>query len=144
MPPTRKTAVKNVRGVSQRQRRVAEEFRHALAFVLEREGLQEPHLEGVVVTVTEVRISPDLRNATAYVLPLGGQHTTAVLDALKKQTPWLRHTAGQRMGLKYLPTLRFLPDDSFDHAHQLDALLKKPEVARDLRLNDAESAQGDA
>lgn len=116
---------------SQRQLRVGEEIRHALAWALERgdfgnAGLDKP------VTVTEVRISPDLRNATAFVTPLGGGDPKPVLQALKRIAPHLRHELARQIRMKYVPNLFFQPDESFDEAQHINLLLHSPAVARDL------------
>lgn len=119
-------------GSSQRQLRVGESLRHALASVIERGDLHDPDLQNVSVTVTEVRISPDLRNATAYVMPLGGQDTDRILDALKRAAPFLRREAGRSLHLKFLPAVKFELDSTFDAAGRIDALFRDPGVARDL------------
>ncbi len=118
---------------SQRQLRVGEELRHAMAWMLERGNIRDPGLAGVAVTVTEVRVSPDLRNATAFVMPLGGGANTAdVVEALNRAAPFVRRQIGKAVKLKYLPSLNFVADRSFDEAGRIDDLLKDPLVARDL------------
>ncbi len=117
---------------SQRQLRVGEELRHALAWILERGDIRDPGLGGVAVTVTEVRVSPDLRNATAFVMPLGGGETEDVVAALNRAAPFLRRKIGKAVKLKYLPGLNFIADQSFDRAGRIHDLLKDPSVARDL------------
>ena len=126
---------------SQRQLRFGEEIRHALAWVVERGEIRDPRLEGLPVTVTEVRVSPDLRNATVFVVPLGGTgDREALIDALGKATPFLRHRIAQSVTLKYVPMLTFKIDVSFDQANRIHDLLKDPAVARDLsRDRDDES-----
>lgn len=109
---------------SQRQLRVGEEVRHALARVLERGNIRDPGLAGVSVTVTEVRVSPDLRNATAFVVPLGGGETEPVLAALNRARPYLRRAIGQAVKLRSVPDLKFEADASFDTAARIDSLLK--------------------
>lgn len=116
---------------SQRQLRVGEEIRHALAWTLERSDFEDPALHSPV-TVTEVRCSPDLRNCTAFVTPLGGGDPEPVLKALRKVAPHLRHELARQVRLKYVPQLSFQPDESFDEAQHIDALLRSPEVRRDL------------
>jgi ribosome-binding factor A len=123
-------------GPSQRQQRVAELVRHALAEVLQRGEVQDPVLASHVVTIPEVRMSPDLRLATAYVMPLGGEHEREVLDALERNKKHLRHEVAQRVNLKFAPELRFLRDESFDEAARIDALLKSEKVRRDLASTD--------
>ncbi len=120
------------RGPSQRQLRVGEELRHALAWILERGEVRDPDLKGVSVTVTEVRVSPDLRNATVFVLPLGGGETAAVVTGLTRARPFLRRQVANAVRLKFVPDIRFRADPSFDEARRIDALLRDPAVARDL------------
>ncbi|SDH38374.1 30S ribosome-binding factor RbfA [Roseospirillum parvum] len=120
------------RAPSNRQLKVGEELRHALAWVLERGDLADPGLAQTPVTVTEVRASPDLRQATVFVVPLGGGDATEVLAALKRARPLLRHEIARRVVLKYVPDLSFAADTSFDTAAHIDHLLHRPEVARDL------------
>jgi ribosome-binding factor A len=127
---------KPVNGRSQRQLRVAEEIRHILAGVLMRGELRDPVLSGVPVTVSEVRISPDLKNATAFTMPLGGAHTGEVLVALNRSAPYLRSQVGKMLQLRYTPTLKFVEDESFDEAHHIEELLRSEKVARDLMLKD--------
>jgi len=118
---------------SQRQLRFGEEIRHALAWVIERGEIRDPRLVGLPVTVTEVRVGPDLRNATVFVVPLGGNgDQEALIEALDKATPFLRHRVAQLVTLKYVPRLTFKVDASFDQASRIDDLLKDPAVARDL------------
>ena len=96
------------RGPSQRQLRVAEEIRHILANALMRGELRDPVLTGISVTISEVRISPDLKNATAYAMPLGGALIGEVLKALNRAAPFLRSQVGQSMQLRYAPALTFV------------------------------------
>ncbi len=117
---------------SQRQRRVGEEVRHALAWTIERGDLRDPALAGVSITVTEVRVSPDLKNATAFVTPLGGGDAAPVLDALRRAAPFLRHEIAAQIQIKYVPRLSFEADTSFDEASHIDALLHRPDVLRDI------------
>jgi ribosome-binding factor A len=120
-------------GPSQRQLRVAEEIRHILARVLMRGELRDPLLMGVSVTISEVRISPDLKNATVFAMPLAGTDIDDVLKGLNRSAPYLRSQVGQELGLRYTPTLRFVEDTSFDEAHHIDELLRSEKVARDLK-----------
>ena len=115
------------RGRSQRQLRIGEVVRHALATILERGEVHDPGLSGVSVTVTEVRVSPDLRNATAYVTPLGGAGIDDVLEGLKRAAPFLRRRIGEEVDLRRLPNIVFEADTSFDHAELIDQLLKTPD-----------------
>ena len=118
-------------GPSQRQQRVAELVRHALAEVLSRGDIQDDVLTRNVITIPEVRMSPDLKLATAYVMPLGGRDEEAVLKALDKNKKILRQEVARRVNLKFAPDLRFLRDESFDEAARIDALLRTERVARD-------------
>lgn len=117
---------------TQRQRRVGEELRHALAWVLERGDLRDPILSSTPVTVTEVRASPDLRNATVFITPLGGGDPKEVLAALGRAAPFLRHEIARRVELRVVPRLVFQPDTTFDELSHIDRLLHQPEVVRDL------------
>lgn len=119
-------------GPSQRQLRVGEEIRHALANVFERGEVHDPGLAGLTVTVSEVRVSPDLRTATAYVIPLGGSGTETMMGALSRAQPYLRRRVAAAVRLKYAPDLVFRPDASFDEAKRIDDLLRTPGVRRDL------------
>ena len=126
-------------GPSQRQQRVAELVRHALAEVLQRGDIQDEVLTGHVITVPEVRMSPDLRLATAYVMPLGGRDERPVLEALNRNRKALRAEVAHRVNLKFAPDLRFLRDETFDEAARIDALLRTEKVQRDIaRAGEAE------
>lgn len=127
------------RELSQRQLRVGEQIRHALSRILARGELHDPILSRVPITVSEVRCSPDLKLATAYVLPLGGDHVDEVLAALKRAGAFLRGQVAREVRLKYTPGLRFMADDSFEEAQRIDRLLRSPEVARDLDHDGDES-----
>jgi ribosome-binding factor A len=117
---------------SQRQLRVGELIRHALADILQRGEVHDPDLEGVVVTIPEVRMSPDLQLATVYVMPLGGKKTDAVLAAFDRNRRYLRGEVARRVNLRLAPELRFRLDSSFEEGGHIDALLRSPEVRRDL------------
>jgi ribosome-binding factor A len=121
-------------GPSQRQQRVGELVRHALAEVLARGDLQDAVLSSRPVTIPEVRMSPDLRLATAYVMPLGGEEEGAVLAALTRNRKVLRQEVARRVNLKFAPDLRFLRDASFDEAARIDALLRSEKVRRDTQV----------
>jgi len=121
----------------QRQLRVGEEIRHALAQIIERGEARDPELKNVMLTVTEVRISPDLKNATAFVVPLGGRlsegHDMAgLVRALNHAAPFFRTRIAQMVNLRYAPKIGFLADTSFDEAHHIDELLHDPRVVRDI------------
>lgn len=117
---------------SQRQLRVGELMRQALAELLARGDLREPVLQEMSITVSEVRVSPDLRHATVYVLPLGGGQVSEVIAALTRSRGHLRGQLGRMMTLKFTPELRFVPDTSFEVARQVEDVLRSPRVARDL------------
>ena len=106
---------------SQRQLRVGEELRHALARILTRGELRDPHLAEVNLTVTEVRISPDLKSATAFVVPLGGGELEAVIEALNHAAGFLRSQLGREVDLRHTPRLSFQADHSFDEAARINA-----------------------
>ena len=119
---------------SQRQLRVGEELRHVLAEILRRGELRDPALKNLSITVSEVRPSPDMRQATAFVMPLGGAGDPAeVVVALNRAAPFLSREVGRRITMKYTPTLHFSLDTAFDEAQRIDALLRQPGVARDLK-----------
>lgn len=124
---------------SQRQLRVGEALRHALVRILERAHFRDPDLLDVSVTVSEVRVSPDLRNATAFVLPLGGTNKETVIAALRRAAPYLRGQLAHEVDLRMVPNLSIEADTSFDYATHIDSLLRRGEVARDLAPEDGKS-----
>ena len=118
---------------SPRQLRVAEEIRHVLAGVFTRAEFRDPELAGVHITVTEVRISPDLKHATAFIARLGRTDVSALLPALKRAAPFIRaQLAHETRRLRVAPDVTFQPDTALDYAMHIDQLLHRPEVARDL------------
>jgi ribosome-binding factor A len=117
---------------SQRQLRVAEEIRHILADIFTRDLIRDPALSGVAITVTEVRVSPDLRRATAYVTRLGRSDADKLLPALNRAAPFLRGQVARVIRLRVAPELSFAADTSIDYAMKVSTLLHRPEVARDL------------
>jgi ribosome-binding factor A len=117
---------------SQRQLRVGELIRHALAEMLSRGEVHDPVIEGNVITVPEVRMTADLRLATIYVMPLGGRKTDAVLAALARNQRFLRGEIARRVNLKFAPEIRFRLDERFDEAERIEKLLRTPAVRRDL------------
>ena len=123
---------------SQRQLRVGEALRHALSDVLERGNLRDPAFRNISITVTEVRASPDLKNATAFVMPLGGEAADAIVEALGRAAPFLRSAIAKQVELRHVPRLQFKVDRSFGQADHIDALLRQPQVARDLGENTGE------
>jgi ribosome-binding factor A len=120
-------------GPSQRALRVGELIRHALSDMLTRGDVHDPVLEGHLVTIPEVRMSPDLRLATVYVMPLGGKDIDAVIEALDRNKRYLRGEIGHRVNLKFAPDLRFHADERFDEAERIEKLLRTPAVQRDLK-----------
>jgi ribosome-binding factor A len=130
-------------GPSQRQLRVGEELRHTLVEIFARGELRDPDLQGVSITVTEVRASPDLKQATAYVMPLGGQNIDGVVKALKRASGFLRSEIARAVQLRVAPQLDFAPDRSFENASRIEQALRRPEVQRDLDADaDAEDDDG--
>lgn len=126
-------------GPSTRLLRVGENVRHAISAILARGDVQDPDLEGKSVTVSEVRVSPDLRNATVFVMPLGGDPKGIVTKALNKNTAFIRGVMSKSLHMKYMPRLKFKIDESFDEASHIDTLLKDPKVQRDLAGPESES-----
>ena len=119
-------------GPSQRQLRVGELIRHALADMLSRGEVHDPVIEGHMITVPEVRMSPDLRLATVYVMPLGGKDAREVLAALERNKKFLRGEIAHRINLKFAPDVRFRIDERFEEAERIEKILRTPEVRRDL------------
>jgi ribosome-binding factor A len=122
-------------GPTQRQLRVGEALRHALADVLRDNEIRDPDLEGVSVTVTQVRPSPDMRHATVFCEPLGGKNAKAIVAALNRHKGFLRGEMGHRITTKFTPELRFVEDESFAEAQKIEQILKSPEVQRDLNAH---------
>lgn len=118
---------------SQRQLRVGEELRHALARILTRGELRDPALQDIALTVTEVRISPDLRQATAYVVPLGGAGMSGAVDALNRAAGYFRGQLAREVKLRNAPRIVFQADLSFDKAQHIEKLLRHPRVLDDLQ-----------
>ncbi|MCQ8871575.1 30S ribosome-binding factor RbfA [Mesorhizobium sp. LMG17149] len=129
---------------SQRMLRVAEQVRHALSETLQRGEIIDPLIENTVVSVSEVRMSPDLKVATAFVSPLGAKDTDAVVEALNKHAKFIRgRVSGALRQMKFMPEFRFKLDTSFDNFARINDLLKSPEVARDLGPEDQQNAHQD-
>jgi len=120
----------------QRQLRVGEEIRHVLAGIFGRDELRDPELAGRTITVTEVRISPDLKNATVFVVPLAGEHSPEIMVALRRSAGHLRSILAHQLRLRYAPHLSFELDHSFDRAQRIEELLHRPEVLQDLAPQD--------
>ena len=123
-------------GPSQRMLRVGELVRHALAAFLARGEIDDELLEGKVITVPEVRMTPDLKLANAYVVPLGGEGAAAVVEALNRHHRFIRGRIAPELDLKFAPDLRFFVDDTFDEFGRIDALLRSDRVQRDLGKDD--------
>ncbi len=111
-------------GPSQRQLRVGEALRHALAEVLRENDIRDPDLEGVSVTITQIKPSPDMRYATVYCQPLGGQNAKVIVAALNRHKGFLRGEMGHRITMKFTPELRFVEDESFAEAQKIETILK--------------------
>ena len=116
--------------------RVGENIRHALSEIFARGEIRDPALDGVSITVTEVRCSPDLRNATIFVMPLGGVHERDVVDGLNRCQKYIRGQLSRMVRMKYLPNLKFTSDSSFGEADHIEQLLHSPHVAQDLDKDD--------
>ena len=126
---------------SQRQLRAGELIRHALVEILQRGPLRDPALDGAIITVTEVRPSPDLRSANVYVAPMsGGDDRAAQNKALNRGAGFLRGKLGHAIDMKFTPELKFRADDRFDAASRIDHILARPEVARDLKTDNEDDS----
>lgn len=130
-------------GPTQRQLRAGELVRHALTDIFREEEIADPALDGVSVTVTEVRMSPDLRHATAFVEPLGGVHAGEVVAALNRHAKFVRGRLGKLIDMRFTPDVRFLHDESFDEAERMSRLFDDPRVRRDLTPDAPSSAWKD-
>jgi ribosome-binding factor A len=119
-------------GGSQRQLRVGELIRHELADMLTRGDVHDPVIQGHLITVPEVRMTPDLRLATIYIMPLGGRDKKDVIDALERNQRYVRGEIARRVNLKFAPEIRFRLDERFDEAERIEKLLRTPAVKRDL------------
>ena len=125
------------RGPSQRQLRAGELMRHALVEILREQEITDPDIAGVSITLTEVRMSPDLRHATVFVEPLGGgEQATVVVKALNRHHKFLRGRLGHAIDMKFTPALKFLHDGTFDEAARISAIFADPKVAQDLKATE--------
>jgi ribosome-binding factor A len=124
------------KGPSQRQLRVGEVLRHSLSEILREREIRDPDLVGVSVTVTQVKPSPDMRHATVFVEPLGGEKADVIVAALNRHRGFLRGEMGRTIALKFTPELRFVEDTSFAEAERINRILHSERVARDLRSTD--------
>ena len=121
---------------NQRMLRIAEQVRAAITQVLQRGDVRDPVIEKTLIAISEVRMSPDLKIATAFVTPLGVSDHSEVIEALNKHAKYIRGRLGPQLRqLKYMPEVRFRDDTSFDNYKKIDALLRSPEVSRDLDPN---------
>jgi ribosome-binding factor A len=135
--------VAQAQGPRQRQLRVGEEMRHALARIFERGELHDPALHEAPLTVTEVRVSPDLKRATAYVMPLAGRNAAEIMAGLKRGAGHLRRLVAQEVKLRVAPQISFALDQSFDEASRIDSLLRREDVARDLGADEKPTGADD-
>ena len=131
-----KSAHHKPQGPTQRMLRVGELVRHALAQLFTRGEIDDDALTGAVITVPEVRMSPDLRHASAYIMPLGGERAHEIVDALNRHQRFIRGRIAPEVNLKFAPEIRFLVDETFDQFGRIDALLKSDRVQRDLHPDD--------
>ncbi len=122
--------------------KVGEQVRHVLSELLTRQQVHDDVLSAHTVSVTEVRMSPDLRHATVFIKPLLGEHEEIVLKALRTHTAYFQKEVAGRLKLKYAARIKFLPDESFDEAFRIDALLSDPRVRRDLGEDAAGEGEG--
>lgn len=136
MTRAKKTRDSGPHQASQRQLRVGELVRHAVAELLTRGDIHDDVIESHMITVPEVRMTADMRLATIYIMPLGGKDGRAVLDALERNKKFLRGEIAHRVNLKFAPDLRFRLDERFDEAERIDKLLRSPAVSRDLDGDD--------
>jgi ribosome-binding factor A len=133
-PPSRKK--RGPAGPSQRQLRAGELVRHALVEILRTETFVDPVLAETSITIGEVRVSPDLKQALCFVEPLGGVRADAVIEALNRASKFLRLRLGQSIEMKFTPALKFVHDDSFDTATHINKLLEEPRVKRDIEATE--------
>ncbi len=126
-------------GPSQRMLRVGELVRHALAAMFARGEIEDDALRGAVITVPEVRMTPDLKIANAYVMPLGGLHAEEIVAALNRHRKFVRGRVAPQINMKFAPEIRFFVDDTFEEASRIDALLRSDRVQRDLDDEDGET-----
>jgi ribosome-binding factor A len=131
-------------GPNQRMLRVGELVRHALAQIFARGEIVDEVLEGAVITVPEVRMSPDLKLANAYVMPLGGERAAEIVEALNRHQRFIRGRVAPEIDLKFAPELRFFVDQTFEEYGKIDALLRSDRVRRDLHADDDDEAEKDS
>ena len=136
--PSRSGHRDNSIGPTQRQLRVGEMLRHALSEVLRENEIRDSDLEGVSVTITQVKPSPDMRYATVFCDPLGGENAKAIVAALNRHKGFLRGEMGHLITMKFTPELRFVEDESFAEAQKIETILKSERVSRDLATEDGD------
>jgi ribosome-binding factor A len=146
--PTRRSPRHNrrdnsINGPSQRQLRVGEMLRHALSDILRENEIRDSDLEGVSVTITQVKPSPDMRYATVFCEPLGGRNAKAIVAALNRHKGFLRGEMGHRIATKFTPELRFVEDESFAEAQKIETILKSDVVQRDLAASHDDEEEED-
>jgi ribosome-binding factor A len=129
---------------SQRQLRVGEELRHTVIQIFDHAHFRDPDLAAASITVTEVQVSPDLKNATAFVIPLGGLEMDRVVAALNRAQGYFRRELGRALALRFVPRIRFSADTSFEYSSRIDALLHQPDVERDLAADTDTDADAEA
>jgi ribosome-binding factor A len=139
----RRTAAEPRRGIGQRQRRVGEELRHVLSKILHDGKCRDPALQDASITVTEVQISPDLRNANVFVMPLGGDNAPEIIAGLKRSAGFLKGLVAREVSLRQTPSLVFALDGSFDHADRISRLLAGPEIVPDLQAPPRQAEDAD-
>jgi len=132
----KRSSLRGGKTASQRQLRVGEVLRHELAQLFLREEIREPDLKGVIITVSEVSVSPDLRKARAYIMPLGGENQQPVVTALIHAQKFIRGELSRKISLKYTPEIDFVIDTSFDYSQRIEGVLNTPEVTRDTLPKD--------
>lgn len=125
-----------IKAPSQRQLRVSEAIRHILAMLIGKVDFRDPSLACVKLTITEVRVSSDLRNATIFIVPLGGGDPASMLIGLRRVRSFLRHELACRMRLQFVPELLFKADTRFDEASHIEEILRRPDVQRDLHMSE--------
>jgi ribosome-binding factor A len=134
-----KSTHRKPQGPTQRMLRVGELVRHALAQLFARGEIDDDALAGTVITVPEVRMSPDLRHASAYIMPLGGERAHEIVEALNRHQRFIRGRVAPEINLKFAPEIRFLVDETFDEFGRIDALLKSDRVQHDLKKDEDEA-----
>jgi ribosome-binding factor A len=138
----RKSSQKSAKeGPSQRQLRVGEAIRHAITRVLREGNIRDPEVDGTLVTVTEVRASPDLKHASAFVTKLGGGESATMVKALNRASPYIRSEVAREVQLRVAPEIHFQVDTSFEQASRIDTLLRQPHVRRDLAKDSADDGE---